>query len=170
VAAKAFLDAHGVPINAAKIVDVPFPEQADALAQGRIDAAVAIEPFLSGALREHTIRVLDPKPFATIAPRIFAAGWFARAKWISDNGDKVRRFHSAIARAGAYIRKHPDALARLAPKRTKVDAAVAPHLIYPEWTADLTSRDLEPMIDASVKFKILPKRLSPGSVIAPSPR
>ncbi len=105
---KKWLLDRGVAPGEVTIVETPFPRMADLLKAGQIDAAVALEPFLSRIVTSG-VGVKSIDFISEVSPRIDAAIWGATRAWASANIDSVRAFRSALAAGLVYMREHPDA-------------------------------------------------------------
>jgi NitT/TauT family transport system substrate-binding protein len=95
---SAVAGAEGVPANQLTFVEIPFPDMANALANGRVEAAFLPEPFLSEARRTLAVRtVLDPCSGPTADLPI--DGYVVTSRFADENPDTVRAFRAALAEA-----------------------------------------------------------------------
>ena len=100
------LQKEGVGISKISYVAVPFPNMANALAKGQVDAVWAVEPF-SGAISAQpgTRRILEPY---TLLPKNFpVASYFVSARYLSQNRAVVQRFTTAMNESLRYAQTHP---------------------------------------------------------------
>jgi NitT/TauT family transport system substrate-binding protein len=95
---RAAVGAQGIAHDQLTFVEIPFPDMANALANGRVDAAFLPEPFLTEARRTLGVRtILDPcsGPMADLPiDGYVTTGTFAR-----ENRDTVRAFRTALVEA-----------------------------------------------------------------------
>jgi ABC-type phosphate/phosphonate transport system substrate-binding protein len=68
-APRAWVDKHGGDSSTIKFVEIPFPQTADALAAGRVDAAYLVEPFITIATKKNHKRASLP-PGVSCATRL----------------------------------------------------------------------------------------------------
>jgi NitT/TauT family transport system substrate-binding protein len=95
---SAVLDAEGIAPDALTFVEIPFPDMANALANGRVDAAFLPEPFLSEARRTLGVRtILDPCSGPTDGLPI--DGYVVTADFAEQNPGTVRTFRDALVQA-----------------------------------------------------------------------
>jgi NitT/TauT family transport system substrate-binding protein len=91
----------GLTLDDVQIETIPFPDQMSALANGAVDAAVMIEPFLTIALDRGVATVLMDMGQAT-------PGWpvqvlFYGPEFLKDQSDVGKRFMVAYVKALRYI-------------------------------------------------------------------
>ncbi|PZW44758.1 NitT/TauT family transport system substrate-binding protein [Humitalea rosea] len=85
-------------------VEVPFPQMADALAGGRIDAAILSEPFVAGALATHgdTLERIG-WPISETAPGGTNAQYVAMKDELNAHGEVFDRFGRALHRGVDWV-------------------------------------------------------------------
>jgi NitT/TauT family transport system substrate-binding protein len=155
VSIQAWIDATGGNSKNVKLLEVPFPGVAAALAQGRVDAAILVEPFMTAARGQ--LRSLGDAQ-ASIGKRFMSTGWFAKPEWLSANRDTARRFIDVMAQsarwANRFHNESAEVLARYLNTSPEVVRASA-RPVYGE-TA-VTAEMLQPLLDAATKYINLPK-------------
>lgn len=151
VGASAWLDQNGGDVGSVKWIELPFPQMAPALAAGRVDAAVIAEPELSGATSRDA-RVLAPV-YTSIAKDFLIGAWFARADWAKAHPDLVKRFAAAIAETSRWANAHHAESAKVLEKYTK--QPISPNIRRVRWAERLDAADVQPLIDASAKYKVI---------------
>ncbi|GAA2205251.1 ABC transporter substrate-binding protein [Nonomuraea monospora] len=116
--ADAGLDAEDV-----KFVERPFPEMANAIAAGKLDAAWLAEPYLSSSAARGLVRAVPdvvPGRFTDLP----TSGWMATDEWRSNHPATLAAFRRGLAKGlrAAANRKEVEAVL---PKYTKIDAESA---------------------------------------------
>lgn len=97
---NAALARYGVPRSAVRIVAIPFPQMAAALANHTVDAAWMTEPFLTEAEKLHGARPLvDTATGPTAGFPI--AGWETTQRFAQQDPKTVAAFQRAITQAQA---------------------------------------------------------------------
>lgn len=165
VMVDAWIDATGGDFKSVKLIEVPFPSVAAALTQGRIDAALLVEPFISTA--GSTIKVVGD-PEAAIGKGYMVTGWFAMADWLNANREMARRFVSVMLQTAKWANGHRDQSAAILAKYLGIspDAIkAAPRAVYGE--QPVTPAMIQPMLDYSTKYIGLEKT-SAASLIWPA--
>jgi NitT/TauT family transport system substrate-binding protein len=131
--AKASLAKKGVDVSKIKLTEVDFPDMVGAVSKGRVDAAFAIEPFVSLGLKAGE-RVVD-RPYVGTKPGLQIGCYFTSQKYLSQNGDVVKRFQRGVAATGASIAKDPKAFRDFLPKGSSIPPAAAQKVVLPDWKA-----------------------------------
>src|SRR5262249_31480263 len=97
---NAALQASSVDISHIQYVEVPFPQMAAALDQGTIDAAWAVEPFVT-AIKAGGARVVL-RPMTLIAKNFPVASYITSTQYMQQNPGVVSRFRTAVDESLAY--------------------------------------------------------------------
>lgn len=72
-------------------IEVPFPQMVDAVKNGRVDAAMLVEPFLSGAVKSGTVSVVA-WPFNAASPQIPIAEFVTTKSYAKANPKIIDSF------------------------------------------------------------------------------
>jgi NitT/TauT family transport system substrate-binding protein len=97
-----WLERRGVNTARVQFLEVPFPQMADALFQGRLDAVWNVEPFVSVMISGGKVRALA-YPYQDNIPGMDITAYVAKASWIKAHPDTMRRFRRAIDRATVFL-------------------------------------------------------------------
>jgi len=146
-----WIDSNGGTASAVGFVEVPYAQMGEALATGRVAAAVAIEPFITQM--RGSARVFGNFN-AAIGNRFLVAGWFAMAPWIEQNREAVRRFTLAMRQTARWANTHQTESAAILVRYTKMDASTLAtmHRAHFEDGPSLDPELIQPIIDAMVKY------------------
>ena len=150
---------NGVEPRQVNIVEVPFPQHAAALAQGRVDAIGPTEPFVTAALGQGA-RVLayhytDTNPVTLIA---YYAG---TGDWLSRNADVARRFARAIHRANTFLAANPDDTRVAAVRLLNLPENLATSANFERYETTIDPAGIQWWIDAGRRFAIINNQLNP---------
>lgn len=160
------MEQNGLDRAKVRLVEVPFPDMAAALASGSAQAALAIEPFLTAMRESGTVRELVPAVHRTLGERFMIGGWFGRKEWATKNPDKLRAFQAAIAKATGFILEHPDKVREILVANTKLKPELAARIALPGFTLDFGLPDLQRLIDLSAKYAFIPAPFPAGEIVA----
>jgi NitT/TauT family transport system substrate-binding protein len=140
--AKASLAKKGVDVSKLKLTEVDFPDMVGAVGKGRVDAAFAIEPFVSLGLKAGD-RIVD-RPYVGTKPGLQIGCYFTSQQYLAKNGDVVKRFRQGVADTAASIANDPKAFRDFLPKGSSIPPPAAQKVILPAWKAksDPASVDL----------------------------
>jgi NitT/TauT family transport system substrate-binding protein len=142
VTAKASLAKKGVDVSKVKLAEVDFPDMVPALGQGRVDAAFAIEPFVTQGVKAGNA-IVD-RPYVGTKPGLQIGCYFTSEKYLGQNGDVVKRFQAGVGETAAAITKDPAAFRKFLPTASQIPAPAAQKAVLPAWKAksDQASIDL----------------------------
>lgn len=155
VAIAAWIDSTGGDSKSVKMIEVPFSGVAAALGQGRIDAAMLVEPFTTAA--GNTVKVIGD-PQAAIGRNYMVTGWYASAAWLDANRDTARRFVTSMLQTAKWANHNHDASAAILAKYVGMSAdavKATPRAVYGE--QPITPAMIQPVLDFSTKYIDLPK-------------
>ena len=161
VALDRWLDQQGVDPASVHVVEMPQAQMAEALARGRVAAAVMIEPFLSMGLAEGT--KLLARHYTAIAPRFMIAAYFARTDWVAAHRDAARAFAAAMGETARWANAHHAESAQILAEYTKVQ--VTPKQTRTAYAETLDPALIQPLLDAAVKSKLLKEPLTAGALL-----
>ena len=150
VALAAWIDANGGDSKSVKLLEVPFPAVAAALNQGRIDAALMVEPFTSAARGQ--IKILGDAQ-AAIGRGYMVTGWYAKADWLNANRDAAKRFIDVMLKSAVWGNHNHDQSAAILAKVlgfTPEAISASPRAIYGE--KPITPAIVQPVLDFSTRY------------------
>jgi NitT/TauT family transport system substrate-binding protein len=132
--AKASLTKQGVDVSDIELAEVDFPDMNGALAEGRVDAAFQIEPFVSLGLKEGH-RIID-RPYVGTKPGLQIGCYFTSEQYLNENEDVVERFRQGVADTAAAIARDPTAFREFLPEASEIPPPAAQKAILPAWKAN----------------------------------
>ena len=160
---RTLVDAHGGDASTLKLIEIPMSASAAAIANGRIDAAVLIQPFLRPALESGAIRVLGD-PVSAFGNHHTDSAWFTTTAFAQRNPDVVNRFMRTIRDAAAYVNGHPAETAYLLAKFAMVQPSDVMKMRVLQGTR-LDTANFQVLIDAAARYKIIPERFDARDLI-----
>jgi NitT/TauT family transport system substrate-binding protein len=147
------LEKQGVDYEAVKLLEVPFPEMPAALEQGRVDAALLTEPFLSAVLAEGGTQI--DAPSVETVPNFPNGVYVASEQYIAENGDVVDRFASAMNRSLEYADANPEEVRRIVPTYTETPEEAAQQMRLPVFDSELDREGIELEAELTAKYGIV---------------
>ena len=132
---------QGVDPDQIKLLEVDFPDMTAAVEGGRVDAAMEIEPFLSGAVKAGA-RIID-RPYTGTRPGLQIGSYFASEQYIAKNGDVVKRFGEGVAETAEAIEADQAAFRKFLPTAAKIPPAAAQKAQLPTWKAESDQSSIE---------------------------
>jgi NitT/TauT family transport system substrate-binding protein len=136
------LKANGVDPNSVKYVEIGFPQAADALKSGQIDAYPAQAPFTARILQSgagyEVANWLKDTPDGTLTV-VYAA----LRKWGIENKDTIIGLRESMREANAYAKTHVDELYAAIAKYTKLPPQVVASLPPPNLEVNVTPQQVQ---------------------------
>jgi NitT/TauT family transport system substrate-binding protein len=88
-------------------IEVPFPQMVDAVQNGRVDAAMLVEPFLSAAVKGGIIQSVG-WPYSDVQKRIPVAEFVTTKAYADANPDIIARFTKAYDKGVDWTNRNSD--------------------------------------------------------------
>lgn len=165
-----WLEQNGVDHSKVRIVEIPFPQQLDALKSGQIDAAIPVDPFLGRIVDEGVgYRVAA---YMDAAPQGLSAIFYcATRSWAVAHAAAVGEFRASIGEAVGFMTASGDAneaqvRADIA-KYVKMPAEVVEKLVISEPEAALTPAHLQGWYDLMKRQRSIGIPMDMAKLIAP---
>jgi NitT/TauT family transport system substrate-binding protein len=147
------LEKQGVDYEAVKLLEVPFPEMPAALEQGRVDAALLTEPFLSAVLAQGGTQI--DAPSVETVPNFPNGVYVSSEQYIAENGDVVDRFANAMNKSLEYADANPEEVRRIVPTYTETPEEAAQQMRLPVFDPELDQEGIELEADLTAKYGIV---------------
>lgn len=167
VGTRAFLDQNGVDSASVKFVEVPQTAIPAALQQRRIDAATLLNPTLQVAMATGNYRSVG-KPHDGIAKHFLVAAWFTTTDYAGKHPDVIARFAEVAHAATVYANGHHAQTAPLIAAFAGVDPATVRDMKRVTCAEYLDPRDIQPAIDAAVKYGVIERGFPAQELISPA--
>jgi NitT/TauT family transport system substrate-binding protein len=134
----------GVDTSSVRFVEVPFPRMVSVLSAGEIDAAAAIEPFVTFGQRDGQARVLTYN-YVDVQPVTEISTFVVRGDWLEANPDVAVRFNRALQRASHFANANPDSVRAILTRYTSLDQTQLQGVTLPFFTDSLSVVRLQTM-------------------------
>ncbi|MFH5823804.1 ABC transporter substrate-binding protein [Georgenia sp. AZ-5] len=137
----AALQERGIDPSGIEFVEIGFPDMLSALANGNVDAAWVIEPFLAIGKQQGNVPVLYP--YAEAMEGLQVGSFVATPQYAQENAEVVESFRTAVGETAQAIADDPDAFRTALSDLQDVDPAVAAEMVLPEWGGEVDVESLE---------------------------
>jgi len=165
-----WLGQHGADTKSIKVLEIPYSTLVPAIDEGRIDMATLIQPGLALGLATGKVKILG-KAYDALAPRFYITTWMGKTDWIAANPDVARTFARVIRDAEVYANAHPDEIAQLIAPFSGIDINVMLHGGHDTYAAAyMDPKNVQPIIDALVKYGAVDHPIDAHDLIAPALR
>jgi NitT/TauT family transport system substrate-binding protein len=151
----AWIERNGGDPKALKFVEVPIPQEPEAVARGTIDGAIIYEPWLTlGIAQRGRVVYLDRN---AIAPEYMINGWVTSSTWADKNPTTAMLFASAMAETARWANADHAASAPILSKFTKIPIDIVQKMRRADFGITLDAGRVQPVIDAAAEFKMIPR-------------
>jgi NitT/TauT family transport system substrate-binding protein len=160
--AEQWIDKNGGDSKTVHFVEVPSSNMAAALKQGRLDAAMMSEPFLTE--ESANVEVLA-NAFSAIAPEWISAVFVASKSWVTANPDAARRFVAAMHETARWANAHHTETAKILSPLSGVPLTTFAAMKRTRYTDLLTRALMQPGIDAAFAYGALKTPFDTGDIV-----
>lgn len=150
---RMIVDEAGGDSGTIDFMEVDFPNAAQALELGQVDAAWVTEPFITLAEKEGA-EVLFYN-FKEAHPQLDVAGYFTSGDFAADNPEAVERFQAAMAKSLEYSQENPDEVRALIPTYTEINETVLSEIVLPDFRPEFDRDAVKALTDAAVEHGTL---------------
>jgi NitT/TauT family transport system substrate-binding protein len=159
-----WMDSSGGDWKSVHVVEVPFSATAEAVAAGRVDAAMMAEPELGTALASKRVKILAA-PFEAIGKEFVLGTWFTTAAYAKAHPDVVRAYAQAMVMAADWANHNQDESGKILAASTGIPVgANASRLLF---ATSLDPKAMQALIDASAKYGALKNSFPVTQLLVP---
>src|ERR1019366_5429170 len=120
--------------------------------------------LFSSFLSTGKMRVLG-YPYSTLGSRFSDSVLYTATQWANDHHGAIQKFLLATREAATYIAAHEGESAKLIADFAGIDVSSLANIRPLTRSVPLRSGDLQPMIDAAAKYKLIPQSFPAGQII-----
>jgi NitT/TauT family transport system substrate-binding protein len=159
-----WIDKNGGDGKSVKFVELPTSSMADALATAHVDAAFLAEPFYTQA--KPAVRFFGAT-YDGVAKRFLISAWLAQRDWIDRNPATARKFITAMRTAANWgnLPQNMAASGAILGKYTKISPDTIAKMQRAQFATRLDPAMLQPVIDVSAQFGVIPKTFPAAEII-----
>jgi NitT/TauT family transport system substrate-binding protein len=154
ISASAWVDKHGGDSKTLKFLELPIPQMAAALEAHRVDAALAVEPFVTVARAQGQGKVIG-NVLDGVGSRYMITGWLALEPWLDAHRDAAQRFVAAIRAAADWANAHHKESGAILVRNSKMSADLVDVMVRAKFGTVLDPASLNPVLDGAVKYGVL---------------
>ena len=162
----AWIDANGGNSHASNFVELPIPLVVNAIAAGRVDGAMLVNPYFQQAKDSGLVRVLG-YPFNTIGRFFGVTYYFCSKSYAQTNADVLARFRRGLAAASTYALAHKREMTSVIVDYTKLDRPLIDMLPLGIGVG-MEQPALQAVIDFAARIKLIPAAFPATDIIDPT--
>jgi ABC-type nitrate/sulfonate/bicarbonate transport system substrate-binding protein len=133
------LKQNGIDPAAIRAVEVPFPNMADQLKAGNVDAVEVLEPFAGQLLAAGNRSLGDP--LLSVGDEVLYPFWIAQSKWAESHRNVIEAWVASLEQAKKFIDANPGEARAILAKYTKLPAPVVEKIPFPTYRFSLRVQD-----------------------------
>jgi NitT/TauT family transport system substrate-binding protein len=151
---RAAVEADGGDQELIDFVELPFPEMAQSLENGDVDAVWAVEPFVTDN-EQHGAHIIST-PLTVMSDSTANSVVATSSDLMSSDPDLVERFAEASTRSNNYAYEHQDEFREVLLEHSEIAPEVAEAMVLPDWSVtETTPEDFQVLLDYSQRYGII---------------
>jgi ABC-type nitrate/sulfonate/bicarbonate transport system substrate-binding protein len=164
VTARESLERQGVDTSKIELTEVDFPDMTAAVEQGRVDAAFAIEPFVTQATAAGN-RIVA-RPYVGTKPGLQIGCYFTSEQYLAENEDTVASFREAVGETAEAIAADPSGFREFLPEASEIPPPAAQNAVLPAWKASSDPESLELTAELMARYEVTPEKPDTSEALA----
>jgi ABC-type nitrate/sulfonate/bicarbonate transport system substrate-binding protein len=149
-----------------KFIELPGAAVPLAVEQGRVDAGVTEEPYLTESIRTGKVRLLLDMLDGYPHP-VLESVFFATRDYVTQHREAVRLFTQVVADAARYTNTHEAETVPLFVALSGMDPRLASQMHHTYTPPSFDASEIQPVIDLAAKYKTIPKAFDARELIVP---
>ena len=161
-----WIDQTGGDSKTVKFVELTPSAMPAAIAAGRIDGAVMVDPILEQALQGGDCRLLG-RPYDIIAKHFGTAYYFSMQDYAAKNADVLARFRRGLDEATKYALAHKSEMVPIIVEYTGLSADLVRHMPL-VIASGVALSDIQPVIDFAAKHNLITAAFPATDLVDPA--
>jgi NitT/TauT family transport system substrate-binding protein len=164
---RAVFEANDVPFDPKNLVELNFPQMADALARHQVAAASVIDPFLVDAQQKIGAKIVVDLAGEGPTKDFPVSGYATTAKFAKENPNALAAFQRALLK-GQQLSGDRKNVEEALPKFAKMPPETAAIVKYGTFPTTIDKKRLQRVSDLLTTYDMMPK-LEVGPLVIPMP-
>ncbi len=165
VVIKTLMEDAGADYTQVGFAEMGFSDMLPAVANGQVDGALLIEPFVTMALDQGAVEVASP--YAESMEDMMVGTYMTSEEYAAENPDVVAAFQRGVEATGQAITDDPDAFREALPEVTTIEADLAGQINLPSWTAEVDVETLRFLNERMVRYGLLDEEIVVEDIVTP---
>lgn len=158
-----WLKQNGVDPNSIRTVEVPFPNMADQLKAGRVDAVEALEPFVGQLRASGNLALGDP--LLSVGDHVLFPFWISQGAWARTHGKVIAAWIAALQDARSFIEEKPAETRAILAKYSGLSEAVVQKVPYPEYSFTIRPGELDVWVKVLLGLGLIDKPIDEARLV-----
>lgn len=160
------IEKEGGDSDSVHFLQMPFPDAASALTEGKVDAISTLQPFATSLAKQGFRNIGDSPSIALDNPNNGNTTYYMSQQFIDQNPGILDRWRKALQRSADYANAHPAETRAYVVKQTGTDAALVNAAPLPHYTAALDNDAISKEAQFLVKYGVLDKAPTLDEIVA----
>ncbi|MGH3386764.1 MAG: ABC transporter substrate-binding protein [Nocardioidaceae bacterium] len=149
--------------DAVKFTELPLPDMPAALAEGRVDAAWLVEPFLTIAKSQGATEIASN--LVDTQDDLMIAAYFTSEEVQKSDPDLVERFTEAMNESLEYADQNPDAVREIILTYTEIDPAIAEKVVLPKWSSEVNTDTVDLLAELALEDGLVKEPIDTSALL-----
>jgi len=158
-----WLKKNGVDPNSVRGVEVPFPNMADQLKAGAVDAAEGLVPFTT-AMKAGGARSLGD-PMLAVGPEVLFPFWISQGTWARANKPVIKAWIASLTEAKQFMDAHPKEARAILGKYSHLPPAIVEKVPLPTYRFTIKREELAVWADVLHDLGQLPAPIDKDKLV-----
>lgn len=165
---RTVLDANDVDFNSIQLVEMAFPEMANAIANKQVDGAATIDPFIINAQKTVGAKIVVDLTGKGPSENFPLSGFAVTAAFAKDNPNTVAAFQRALLK-GQQLAADRSNVEEALPKYAKMDPETAAIVRIGQFPTTIDAKRLQRVADLLLTNQMISKKLEVSKIVIPMP-
>jgi NitT/TauT family transport system substrate-binding protein len=154
----------GIDYKSVQLIQMPFPQMPAALDQGRVQAAIIVQPFAQTAIdKGHTV---INHPNAELWPGGTTVCFAALAEYIDENPEVIKGFNAAMRESITYTKDHEsEAKATLAKYMELTPEQAQKQVLQTDWKVTLNPKTIDQIQGFMKQFGLIERTIPAAEMV-----
>lgn len=158
-----WLKKNGVDPNSVRGVEVPFPNMADQLKAGSVDAAEGLVPFTT-AMKAGGARSLGD-PMLAVGDEVLFPFWISQGAWARANKPVIKAWIDSLTEAKQFMDAHPKEARAILGKYSHLPPAIVNKVPLPTYRFTIKPEELGTWVDVLDALGQLPGKVDKNKIV-----
>ena len=159
-----YLRQNGVDATTVRFVEVPFPQMANVMSQGTVDAVVAVQPFTTRMVA-NGLGAMGPDFVNELPEGLPLVAFIASDSYLKSNRGVIDRFISSLKESEAFIAGNPEKAIEDSNVFLKMPPQVVAQVKLPVYQLDVNPAKIAEWVRIMRSMSLLQNDLKPSDVL-----